>query len=275
MKLVGYRDGEPAMGLVVDDHVRRLTSLDEFWHAPDKYLQCVGGGEPTPQTAVTDVELLVPIPPTSRVLCVGLNYVSHAREADLQLPAAPNIFGRWASTLVPHGAEVPVPAGEPGLDWEGELAVVVGRQLHRASAEEADTAIAFCCCFNDLSARTHQTATPQWTLGKNADRSGPIGPWLVTREEVGALDQLAITTRVNGRVVQSGNTADMVFTPAEVLAYASTIMTLQPGDVVATGTPDGIGFLRTPPEYLGAGDVVDVEIGPLGTLSTTIVAGVG
>jgi 2-keto-4-pentenoate hydratase/2-oxohepta-3-ene-1,7-dioic acid hydratase in catechol pathway len=274
MKLVAYRDGQAIIGTVVDDQLHALAPLEEFWRAPLNYLQRVDDAS-SKGTKVVDAELLVPVPATSRVLCVGLNYVSHAGEADMQIPTAPNIFGRWASTLVPHDAQVPIPAGEAGLDWEGELAVVVGRQLRRASVSDADDAIAFCCCFNDLSARNHQTASPQWTLGKNADRSGPIGPWLVTREETGPLDQLAITTRVNGRVVQSGNTRDMVFSPAEVLAYASTIMTLQPGDVVATGTPEGVGFLRDPPEYLSAGDTVEVEIDALGTLRTHIVDGGG
>jgi 2-keto-4-pentenoate hydratase/2-oxohepta-3-ene-1,7-dioic acid hydratase in catechol pathway len=158
------------------------------------------------------------------------------------------------------------------LDWEGELAVVIGGYLRDATVEQARTAIIGYLCFNDLSARGFQRASARWMLGKNADFSAPIGPWLVTAEEIPEPDRLRIVTRVNGEVVQNGSTAGMIFSAPEIGAYASGCMTLRPGDVITTGTPDGVGFTRQPPRFLHAGDTVEVEIERIGRIVTPIVA---
>src|SRR4051794_17960516 len=218
------------------------------------------------------IEEVPAVPPAARVLCVGLNYRLHAEEAGLPLPEHPAFFGRWTVSLVSDGTPVPVPAGEAGLDWEVELAAVVGRPLARVDATTALAGVFGYAAFNDLSARQHQQHSRLWTVGKNADRSGPLSA-IVTADEVGDPGQgLRLRTVVDGETVQEASTADMIFSVGEILAYLSEVMTLNPGDVVATGTPQGVGFTRTPPRYLGAGDTVTVEIQGVGSVSTPVVA---
>ena len=183
----------------------------------------------------------------------------------------PAFLGRWTVSLVSDGVPVPVPAGEPGLDWEVELAVVVGPPLYRVHPDTALAGVLGYAAFNDLSARTHQMHSRLWTLGKNADRSGPISP-VVTADEVGDPRRgLRLQTRVDGEVVQDDSTSDMIFSVGEILGYLSGVMTLNPGDVTP-GTPQGVGFKRTPPRYLGPGDVVEVELERVGAVANPVVA---
>jgi 2-keto-4-pentenoate hydratase/2-oxohepta-3-ene-1,7-dioic acid hydratase in catechol pathway len=192
-------------------------------------------------------------------------------ELNASVPRCPELFGRWPSTLTVSGHPVPVPPREDHLDWEGELAAVLGSYLRGATAEHAQSAILGYLCFNDLSARGFQRASKQWMLGKNADFSAPVGPWLVTADEIAEPGRLRIVTRVNGEAVQYGFTGDLIFSVPEIAAYASGCMTLRPGDIIATGTPDGVGFTRQPPRFLRAGDTVEVEIDQIGRLVTPIV----
>jgi 2,4-didehydro-3-deoxy-L-rhamnonate hydrolase len=272
VKLIGVRAGlHTTIGRLLDGGtVAELAEATEFYADLDRWLARAAeadGGRPR-----DEVEEVAAVPPSARVLCVGLNYRLHAEEAGLPIPVHPAIFGRWTASLVTDGTPVPVPAGEPGLDWEVELAVVVGRALHRVDADTALAGVLGYAAFNDLSAREHQMHSRLWTLGKNADRSGPISP-ITTADEVGdPRSGLGLRTRVNGDLVQDASTADMIFPVGEVLAYLSEVMTLNPGDVVATGTPSGVGFKRTPPRYLGPGDVVEVEIDGVGAVSNPIVA---
>ena len=186
-------------------------------------------------------------------------------------PGVSRLFGRWTPSLVAGDIPVPVPSGEPGLDWEVELAVVVSRPLDRVDAAAALGGVFGYAAFNDLSAREHQMHSRLRTLGKNADRSGPISP-IVTADEVGdPADGLRLVSRINGEVVQDGNTADMIFPVGDILAYVSEVLTLAPGDVICTETPAGVGFKRTPPRYLGPGDVVEVEIERVGFVGNPIV----
>ena len=213
-----------------------------------------------------------PPSPGARVLCVGLNYRLHAAEAGLPIPEHPAFFGRWTVSLVSGGTPVPVPLGEPGLDWEVELAAIVGRPLSRVDPETALGGVLGYAAFNDLSAREHQMHSRLWTLGKNADLSGPFSS-VVTADEVGdPRSGLRLLTRVNGEVVQDGDTKDMIFSVGEILSYLSEVMTLNPGDVITTGTPQGVGFKLTPPRYLGPGDTVEVEIDRVGAVSNPIIA---
>jgi 2,4-diketo-3-deoxy-L-fuconate hydrolase len=210
------------------------------------------------------------VPPSARVLCIGLNYRAHAAEGGFEPPAHPTVFGRWTASLSVSGTPVPVPSGEPGLDWEGEVAAVVGAPLADADEDEARQAVLGYAAFNDITARTAQKLTSQWTLGKNADRSGPMGP-IVTADEAGSPeDGWRVVTRVNGEVMQDGDTRDMIFTVPRLLSHLSATLTLHPGDVIATGTPEGVGYVRTPPRFLTPGDVVEVEIGPLGVIRTPV-----
>jgi 2-keto-4-pentenoate hydratase/2-oxohepta-3-ene-1,7-dioic acid hydratase in catechol pathway len=272
MKFMGIGADETypvRVGVIDGETVRPLTTVSEFWTDPFGWEEraAVATGESIPLSAVTEVPL---IPPAARVLCVGLNYRAHAAEGSFTVPEYPTIFGRWTASLSVGGVPAPVPAGEAGLDWEGEIAAVVGRRLESVDAETAESGVFGYSTFNDLTARRAQKLTAQWTLGKNADFSGPMGP-LVSRTEVGDLrDGLQVRTRVNGTEVQNGNTRDMVFTVGAILSLVSETFTLHPGDVLVSGTPEGVGYVRTPPWLLQPGDTVEVEVDRLGTLTTPI-----
>lgn len=248
-----------------------IAGLEEFWADPAGHLAA-----PTSAHKVrgADVEFVPPVLPGARVICIGLNYLKHVAEGsyrDDELPEHPTLFARWTQSLTVDDAEVPVPSGEAGLDWEGEIVAWVGRALVDASPEEALDAVVGYSAFNDITARRAQKLTSQWTLGKNADSSGPIGP-MVPAGEVGDLrDGLRVVTRVNGETVQDGNTTDMVYTVGNTLSHISHTFTLRSGDLLATGTPSGVGYARDPQWLLHPGDVVEVEVERIGTLRNTIV----
>lgn len=273
-RLVGLRrDAEVEVGLLSEDgsEVAVLARLEDFWRDPEGVLAAGPVGDDLVRTA--EVELVPPVLPGARVLCVGLNYVAHVAEgsyAAAGMPEHPTIFGRWTASLTVDGARVPVPVDEDGLDWEGEVVAYVGRTLVDADPDDALAAVVGYSTFNDLTSRRAQKLTSQWTVGKNGDRSGPLGP-LVPAGEVGDLrDGLRLETRVNGEVVQHGSTDQMAYTVGDVLATVSRTMTLRPGDLLATGTPAGVGYSRTPPRLLGPGDVVEVEVERLGVLTTIV-----
>ncbi len=276
MKLIAYQDsGSAIMARVLDEgRLADISSVEEFWAAPDAGLEAARQAR-LGSVTMDQVEHLPPVPPTAHVLCAGRNYAAHAAEANLPVPQRPDLFGRWPSTLTVSGHPVPVPPREDHLDWEGELAVVLGGYLRDATVDQARAAIIGYLCFNDLSVRGFQRAGRQWLLGKNADFSAPIGPWLVTAEEIPEPGRLRILTRVNGEVVQDGSTADLIFSAPEIAAYASGCLTLRPGDVITTGTPDGVGFARQPPRFLHAGDTVEVEIEQIGVIVTPIAPALG
>ena len=210
-----------------------------------------------------------------KIICLGLNYRDHAEEAGLEAPATPIFFAKWANSLVgPYDAIVP-PRATRKVDYEGELAVVIGRPARQIAVTDALEHVAGAMVFNDVSARDLQLASPTWMAGKAIDTFGPCGPALVLADEMPDLQALAVRTRVNGDTVQDGNTASMIFSVAESIAYLSEIMTLEVGDIVVTGTPAGVGFTRTPPRFLDTGDVVEVEIEGLGTLRNEIGAHYG
>lgn len=271
MKLVGFRDGrDTVIAVAVGDRITPIAEVGDFYADLTKWM-ATASTVTTGERPAASVRLAPPVPATARVLCLGLNYRAHAAEGVYGIPDHPTIFGRWTASLSVGDAPVPIPANEPGLDWEGEIAAVIGARLADADPAAAEASVLGYATFNDLTARAAQKLTAQWTLGKNADRSGPMGP-LVTAEEVGSLrDGLQFTTRVNGTIVQEGNTRDMIFGVGEVLALVSATMTLEPGDVLVTGTPEGVGYVRTPPWLLCDGDVVEVEAERLGVLRTPIV----
>jgi 2-keto-4-pentenoate hydratase/2-oxohepta-3-ene-1,7-dioic acid hydratase in catechol pathway len=253
------------------DSVTVIASLRDFWTDPAGYLDRAPAG---PTLPASDVQFVPPVLPEARVICIGLNYLKHVAEGsyrDQELPEHPTLFARWTRALTVDGAEVPVPSNEDGLDWEGEIVAWIGTRLIDATPEEALAAVVGYSTFNDLTARRAQKLTSQWILGKNGDHSGPLGP-MVPAAEVGDLrDGLRVQTRVNGKTVQDGTTDQMVYTVGDTLSLISRTLTVEPGDLLATGTPSGVGYARTPPWLLQPGDVVEVEVDHLGVLRNTIV----
>ncbi|MBY6351106.1 fumarylacetoacetate hydrolase family protein [Rhodococcoides corynebacterioides] len=249
-----------------------IAGLDDFWSDARGHL-ARGGGD-VAGIPRADVTLVPPVLPGARVFCVGLNYRRHHAEGSYSgdpIPEVPTIFARWTSSLAVGDGVVEIPDDEEGLDWEGEVMAWVGADLAVASADEAHGAVVGYSTFDDLTARGAQKRTSQWTLGKNVDGSGPLGP-MVPADEVGDLrDGLRVRTRVNGATVQDASTDEMVFTVGETLAYVSRTVTVRAGDLVATGTPSGVGYARDPQWLLGDGDLVEVEVERLGTLRTTVV----
>jgi 2-keto-4-pentenoate hydratase/2-oxohepta-3-ene-1,7-dioic acid hydratase in catechol pathway len=208
-----------------------------------------------------------------KIVCVGLNYVDHARELPPPLPERPLLFAKWQSAVIASGEPIVIPAGVEQVDYEAELAAVIGTRVKRVSVENALEAVEGYTCLNDVSARVLQFADGQWTRAKSLDTFGPIGPRVVPRDEVGDPQSLRIQCRVNGETVQDGSTADMIFGVAELVAYVSETITLEPGDVIATGTPPGVAFGRPDGRYLQPGDTVEVEIERVGVLANPVVAG--
>lgn len=216
------------------------------------------------------LRLLPVIPNPGKIICVGLNYKTHVAETKRGDSEHPSLFIRFADSLAADGDTVLRPAFSERFDWEGELAFVVGRGGRHIPEAQAFEHIAGYCCFNDISVRDWQRHTHQFTPGKNFPGTGPLGPALVTRDELPDLGQLTLETRLNGQVVQHASVADLIFSIPVIVAYISRFTPLSPGDVIATGTPGGVGDRREPPLYMKDGDVVEVEITGLGILRNTI-----
>jgi len=214
--------------------------------------------------------LMPPIPDPDKIICIGLNYRSHAEEFDLELPKAPTVFAKYRNALIADGRTVTLPATSEKVDYEAEIAFVIGR---RAKDVEADTAlehVAGYTLLNDLSARDLQFLTPQWMPGKVFDGSAPCGPYLVTPDEAGPHDKIGISLSLNGEEMQSSHSGDLIFPVPELLSRLSQWMTLEPGDIVSTGTPSGVGSARKPRVWLADGDSLEVASPQLGRLRTTI-----
>ncbi|MGU3293189.1 fumarylacetoacetate hydrolase family protein [Williamsia sp. M5A3_1d] len=269
MKLTGVTvRGERWVAAVVDGNLWPLASVDDFWTDPYRWIGAAPSSAPSGRAGEAETTYL---PDRARVVCVGLNYRAHAAEGAFEVPEYPTLFGRWTASLTVDHGPVTVPADELGLDWEGELAAIIGSAAADVDETEAAERVLGYAVFNDLTARRAQKLTTQWTLGKNADLSGPTGR-LVTSDECGdPASGWALTTRVNGVTVQSGNTRDMIFSVPTIISLISRTLTLQPGDMIVTGTPHGVGYVRDPPWLLGPGDTVEVTIDHLGTLTTPVV----
>jgi 2-keto-4-pentenoate hydratase/2-oxohepta-3-ene-1,7-dioic acid hydratase in catechol pathway len=224
-----------------------------------------------PEINLASVRLLPPIPQPGKILCIGLNYLPHILETGRAKPEKPSIFTRYADSLVGHGAPLVRPAASTRFDYEGELALVIGKAGRHIAAADAWDHIAGYACFNDGSIRDYQNHTTQFWPGKNFEKSGSFGPWIVTADEVGDIMAQTLTTRVNGQVEQHTPISDLAIGIAELIAYASTVTTLRPGDVIATGTPGGVGNHRKPQLFLEPGMTVEVEISNVGHLSNGVI----
>jgi 2-keto-4-pentenoate hydratase/2-oxohepta-3-ene-1,7-dioic acid hydratase in catechol pathway len=219
---------------------------------------------------VGDVQLLHPTE-ARKILAIGLNYRSHAEESELEVPAVPVVFAKWTSALIGHGADIVIPREETRPDFEGELAVVIGRRTYRADADTALAAIGGISAMHDVSGRRAQLETPlrQFTLGKSFDTFAPMGPCVASMDGVD-LSDIGVRTTVSGEVMQDASTSDLIFPVLDLIQYLSAGLTLEPGDVIATGTPGGVGDSREPKRYLREGDVVEIEISGVGTLSNPV-----
>jgi 2-keto-4-pentenoate hydratase/2-oxohepta-3-ene-1,7-dioic acid hydratase in catechol pathway len=222
--------------------------------------------------ALAGVTLREPVLAPRKVVCIGINYVDHRSETGFDAQTYPPIFIRWPSTHVAHEEPVVVPSISDKFDYEGELAAVIGRPVYRETPEQAADAVAGWSVYNDGTVRDYQLHTSQWTPGKNFPRSGGFGPWLVTCDEAGPTDAMHLQTRVNGETLQDADVSDLIFTVPQLISYISAFAPLEPGDVIATGTPSGVGGFRNPTRYLRPGDVLEVEITGVGTLRHPVVA---
>jgi 2-keto-4-pentenoate hydratase/2-oxohepta-3-ene-1,7-dioic acid hydratase in catechol pathway len=261
VRLVSYAGG---VGRLDDERVVPVAADLHGWLA--------GETRAGPAVTLESVELLAPVPRPGKIVCVGRNYVAHARERGFDAPPEPILFAKWANSVAAPGAVVEVPPQTERPDWEAELGVVIGRRCSRVPVERALDHVAGYTCLNDLSARDLQNRVSQWTRGKAIDGFLPMGPWLVTPDEVGDPQALSVRCRVNGETMQDGHTSLMIWSVAELIAFVSETISLEPGDVIATGTPAGIGAARTPPVFLRDGDLVEVDIERVGVLSTRISA---
>ena len=266
----------PGWGAVEDAAVRDLRHL-----APTLRAALAAGTLPrtpaevarAPLLPLSALTLLPPVPDTGRIFCVGLNYVAHREETGRKPTDHPVIFARFAPSVVGHNQPVILPRESSSFDFEGELGVVIGKAGRRIPESRALEHVAGYACFMDGSIRDWQSHTQQFTPGKNFDRSGAFGPWLVSADELGDPNAgLKLETRLNGQVVQSTTTDLMIFPVPVVINYLSAFTQLDPGDVIATGTPGGVGFKRTPPLFMRAGDRIEVEIDRVGLLANSVQA---
>ena len=259
--------------LIDDEHGVDLGVADigELLADPDWVERAAGDG---PRVDLADFDYAPLVTRPGKVVCVGLNYANHITEMGRELPEYPTIFSKWTETLIGARDDIALPPESGEVDWEAELAIVIGRGVRRADVQRATGAIAGFSILNDVSMRDWQRRTPMWDQGKNFEHSTPLGPWLVTPEELpgGVRPELRISCTVNDEVRQDDSTGDLVFDPIDLVRYVSTFVTLHPGDVIATGTPGGVGAGRKPPVFLADGDVVTIRIEQLGECVNTVVA---
>lgn len=256
--------GEPAMAAT-----RQLVASVAERLAAGKRLADNGRPAVYPRSAV---RILAPIQKPGKIICIGLNYRDHAIESNQPIPTIPVVFAKFANTIVGPGDPVVLPKTSSKVDYEVELAFVIGKAGRHIPVEAAYDYVAGYTILNDVSARDHQFETSQWIRGKTADTFAPTGPYLVTRDEVPGLPELDIKLWVNGELRQSSNTRQLIFTVPQLIAHLSSTITLEPGDIVATGTPAGVGASRNPPTFLKPGDVMRLEIEKLGVLENPCVA---
>jgi acylpyruvate hydrolase len=275
MRLVSYvHDGQVRAGVRVDEQVHELPRSMSITTALAAGPAGLDGWEHEPAVPLVDVRLLPPVPNPPKIICVGLNYSDHAAETGQPEPEYPVLFPRWATTLVAHGDPLLVPRASSQLDYEGELVAVIGSGGRNIPLDQALESVAGYSIFHDASVRDFQRRTSQYTPGKNFDGTGGFGPEIVTADDVppGA-SGLSISTTVSGEVMQDSKTSNLIFDVAHLVQIISAVLTLEPGDLIVTGTPGGVGAARTPPRWMRPGEVAEVTIESIGTLRNPIAAG--
>ena len=281
MKLATVRSGTDVVPGVIDgdrfsDISSTFADLIEVMGlamTEDGRAEIASAADGAPPLALSDVEFMPPILNPRRILCVGTNYHAHVAESDrvVEAPGHPMIFTRFPSSLVGHGQAIERPPVSTSFDYEGELAIVIGRSTRYAERGDALGAIAGYSCLMDGTLRDYQRHTSQFTPGKNFERSGSWGPWIVTADEVGDPYDLTLTTTLDGEQMQSASTTQLIFDIEAIVAYCSTFTTLEPGDVIATGTPGGVGYAQDPPRWLTPGAEISVSVPGVGTLTNPVV----
>lgn len=280
MKLASFTvEGRPTYGIVEGDQMADLESMKNTLGADLKQALALGrlGSvsdeqvSSLPRRALAGVTLLPVIPNPGKVLCIGINYATHVRETGRDMPVYPMIFTRFADSQTAHLQPIVRPTVSHKLDFEGELAIIIGKTARHIRKADALDYVAGYACYNDGSVRDWQKHTLQFVPGKNFPSTGGFGPWLVTRDEISDPQNLELTTRLNGEVMQHTSTRDMIFDVGALIEYCSTFTELAPGDVIVSGTTGGVGAFREPPVWMQPGDVVEVEISRIGTLRNTIV----
>ena len=277
--------GKPAVGLLRSENATDFIDLELAGYAygadmvallnqPDwqKHIELILKEHPAQSVqSLAGVRFLPLVPNPGKIICVGLNYADHAKEGGHATPDHPSFFLRVNTSQVAHQQAMLIPRASSKLDYEAELAVVIGTKSRHLTLENALDSVAGYSCYNDGSVRDYQRKGTQWTLGKNFDATGAFGPWLVTSDELPiGCDGLRIQTRLNGQVLQDGNTSNFLFDVKTVLKIVSECMTLEPGDVIITGTPAGVGYARNPPIFMKAGDICEIEIEKIGILQNSM-----
>jgi 2-keto-4-pentenoate hydratase/2-oxohepta-3-ene-1,7-dioic acid hydratase in catechol pathway len=281
MRFASYaQNGRQGLATLVNTSWRGLTEADAAF--PGTLLSLIEAGQAAlaaaaatlakaPVVDLGSVTLLPPVSNPGKIVCVGLNYTDHSAESGFKQPEYPTLFGRFNSSLIAHGAPILRPAFSEQLDYEGELVAIIGKTARDVAEADALAYISGYSIFNDASIRDYQFKAPQWTPGKNFDDTGAFGPHFVTADELPpGCEGLKLVTRLNGQVVQEASISDMVFSVAQLVSILSTFMTLQPGDVIVTGTPSGVGLARKPPLWMRDGDTVEVEVEQIGILSNPV-----
>jgi 2-keto-4-pentenoate hydratase/2-oxohepta-3-ene-1,7-dioic acid hydratase in catechol pathway len=279
MKVVSFvRNGKSSYGVVVNDGIVDMGAKLGAKY-PDLVAVLKAGAlaevEATAKGAAADLPydgttLLPVVPNPGKIVCVGVNYDEHRREMGREPPGHPTIFVRFPESQVAHNQPLLKPAESDKLDYEAELAVIIGKRGYKVSEDNAFDIVAGYSCYNDGSVRDWQTHTGQFTPGKNFNATGGFGPWMVTADEIPDAQKLAIQSRLNGQVMQSSNTDLMTFNIRKIIKYVTTFTPLEPGDVIATGTPGGVGTKRNPPVYMKDGDIIEIEIEKVGLLRNPV-----
>lgn len=281
MKLATFtHGGTTRIGKVVDDKIIDLSKADpslptdmiSFLAAGDAAMAAAQKADSAEAIALSDVTLEAPIMKPGKVMAIGLNYGDHVKEAGLDIPENQIWFTKSPTGCVGDGADVLKPAVSDMVDWEAELVMVIGKRARNVPRDRAHEIVAGYCCGNDISVRDWQFHSPQFTIGKSFDTHGPIGPWLTTSDEVGDPHDLEIKCLVNGDEMQCSNTQHLIFDCFDQIAELTQVLTLEPGDIIFTGTPGGVGIAMKPPQFMKVGDKVTIEIEKLGSITNTLVA---
>jgi 2-keto-4-pentenoate hydratase/2-oxohepta-3-ene-1,7-dioic acid hydratase in catechol pathway len=279
MKLVTFRrpGSQPEPGIVVDGRVLSLASAGyettlaviANWDAAQDAARSLKAED---GVDLSSVSLLAPIPRPSKLICVGLNYRDHAIESNMEIPKVPTIFNKFASSVIAPGENIVLPKNSEKPDYEAEFAFVIGKGGRYISADNWEDHVFGYTILNDVSARDYQLITSQWLMGKTFDTFAPFGPWIVTKDEIKDPHALDVRMTINGEVLQNSNTRELIFRIPQLIEFLSSVFTLEPGDIVSTGTPAGVGFGHKPPRWLKAGDECVVYVEGIGELKNPVVA---